>query len=172
MFPFSFPYCSLLIADYVTTFVEYNEVLIYTKFSYHVSDLSYPARWYPPGTISNHSYTHCNLVVHPLHPPTMWAITTLWWSVLLPCTLFINNHITNHHCDISHLHRLWRHDICLFIYVACGSIHIVIVDKPSTIVWQDPWRVFNEDETWSHIVGDSSFWLLPSVILILLIICL
>ncbi len=43
--------------------------------SYHVSDLFYPARWYPPGTISNHSYTHCNLVVHPLDPPTMWVIT-------------------------------------------------------------------------------------------------
>ncbi len=45
---------------------------------YHVSNLPYPARWYPPGAISNHSYTHCNLVVHPLDPPTMWAITTLW----------------------------------------------------------------------------------------------
>ncbi len=38
---------------------------------------------------------------------------------------------------------------CLFIYVTRGSIHIVTVDKTSTIVWQDPWRVFNEDETWS-----------------------
>ncbi len=73
---------------------------------------------------SNHSYTHCNLDVHPLDPPTMWAITTLWWSVLLPCTLFINNLVTNHHCDNSHLHRLWRHDtfVCLF------TLHVV----PST----------------------------------------
>ncbi len=59
----------------------------------------------------------------------LWAITTLWWSVLLPCTLFINNHITNHHCDISHLHRLWRHNT-LFIYLHHTLFH------PHGYCWQ------------------------------------
>ncbi len=55
----------------------------------------------------------------------LWGtITTLRWSVLLPCTLFINNLVTNHHCDNSHLHRLWRHDTFVYLF----TLHVV----PST----------------------------------------
>ncbi len=45
---------------------------------------------------------------------------------------------------------------------------MVTVEKTSTIVWQNPWRVFNEDETWlgSQSSADSSFCLLQSVLLI------
>ncbi len=61
--------------------------------------------------------------------------------------------------------------LCLFIYITRDSIHMVTVDKTLTIVWQDPWRVFNEDETWSgsQSLADSSFCLLQSVLLILFI---
>ncbi len=52
-------------------------------------------------------------------PTTMWAITTLWWSVL-----FFNNLVTKHHCDNSHLHRLWRHDTFVYLF----TLHMV----PST----------------------------------------
>ncbi len=75
----------------------------------------------PPVTTSNHLYTHCNLDVHPLDPATMWAISSLWWSVLLPCTLFINNLITNQHYDNSHLHRMWRHDTFVYLF----TLHMV-----------------------------------------------
>ncbi len=114
---------------------------LYKWVFFSVTSPTPPAGIPPVPLVTIHTHIVTWLSTPWTHPQCGSSLPSGDWSCCH--ALFINNHVTNHHCDISHLHRLWSHNT-LFIYLhhTWFDPHVT-VDKPSTIVWQEPWQVFN-----------------------------